>query len=280
MSTTGGQYKEIPWPKERELVIDVVELGLSKHRVPFLIELDVTQARSAMRRYKERTGESLSFTAWIARCIAQAVSEHKQVHAIRRGHKSMILFDDVDIMVIVEKTIDGEAFPLPYMLRQANQKSVRQIHDEIRAAQAQAAGHGDMMLGQGQNPWFATLYPWMPKVLRQGMGRWLARDPFRLKKVAGTVLITTLGMMGHVGGWSLPIGPQPLCFAVGGIARKPGVRDDSIEIREYLSLSLVFDHDVVDGAPIARFISRLTELVEGGFGLPEEAAAAVEPATV
>jgi pyruvate/2-oxoglutarate dehydrogenase complex dihydrolipoamide acyltransferase (E2) component len=67
---------------------------------------------------------------------------------------------------------------------------------------------------------------------------------------------------------------------VGGIARKPGVRDDNIEIREYLSLSLVFDHDVVDGAPIARFISRLTELVEGGFGLPEEAEAAVEPATV
>jgi hypothetical protein len=51
MSTTGGQYEEIPWPKERELVIDVVELGLSKHRVPFLIELDVTQARGALRRY-------------------------------------------------------------------------------------------------------------------------------------------------------------------------------------------------------------------------------------
>jgi hypothetical protein len=82
----------------------------------------------------------------------------------------MILFDDVDIMIIVEKTIDGEAFPLPYMLRQANQKSVQQIHNEIRAVQAQAAGHGDMMLGQGQTPWFATLYPWMPKMLRQGMG--------------------------------------------------------------------------------------------------------------
>jgi pyruvate/2-oxoglutarate dehydrogenase complex dihydrolipoamide acyltransferase (E2) component len=66
---------------------------------------------------------------------------------------------------------------------------------------------------------------------------------------------------------------------VGGIARKPGVSGESIAIREYLSLSLVFDHDVVDGAPVARFISRLRELVEGGFGLPEEVAVAVEPAT-
>jgi pyruvate/2-oxoglutarate dehydrogenase complex dihydrolipoamide acyltransferase (E2) component len=278
MNKTVEQYEEVPFPKNRKLVIDVVELGLSKHRILYLIELDVTQARAALRREKERTGEILSFTAWIARCIAQAISEHKQVHAVRRGRTSMLLFKDVDIMIIVEKTIDGEAFPLPYLLRQANQKSVRQIHDEIRAAQAQAAEHGDMVLGE-KNPWFATYYLWLPKVLRMGIGRWMMRDPFRHKKAAGTVLITALGMMGHFGGWAVPIGTQPLCFGVGGIARKPGVSGDRIEIREYLSLSLVFDHDVVDGAPIARFISRLTELMESGFGLPEEAKATVEPAT-
>jgi pyruvate/2-oxoglutarate dehydrogenase complex dihydrolipoamide acyltransferase (E2) component len=276
MKKTVEQYEEVSFPKNRELVITVVELGLSKHRILYLIELDVTQAHAALRREKERTGESLSFTAWIARCIAQAISEHKQVHALKRGRTSMLLFKDVDIMIIVEKTIDGEAFPLPYLLKQANQKSVRQIHDEIRAAQTQAAGHGDIVLG-GKNPWFASLLPWMPKVLLMGIGRWQMRDPFRHKKAAGTVLITALGMMGHFSGWAVPIGTQPVCFGVGGIARKPGVNGDRIEIREYLSLSLVFDHDVVDGAPIARFMSRLTELMESGFGLPEEAKAAVGP---
>ena len=276
MKKTVEQYEEVPFPKNRELVIDVVELGLSKHRILYMIELDVTQARAALRREKERTGESLSFTAWLARCIAQAISEHKQVHALRRGRTSMLLFKDVDIMIIVEKTIDGEAFPLPYLLKQANQKSVRQIHDEIRAAQAQAAGPGDLVLG-GKNPWFTTFYLWMPKVLRQALGRLLMGDPFRLKKAFGTVLITAVGMMGHFSGWAVPISLQPVCFGVGGIARKPGANGDSIEIREYLSLSLVFDHDVVDGAPIARFMSRLTELMESGFGLPEEAKAAVRP---
>jgi pyruvate/2-oxoglutarate dehydrogenase complex dihydrolipoamide acyltransferase (E2) component len=34
-----------------------------------------------------------------------------------------------------------------------------------------------------------------------------------------------------------------------------------------LSLTVVFDHDVVDGAPAARFVQRLVELIEGGYGL-------------
>ena len=54
---------------------------------------------------------------------------------------------------------------------------------------------------------------------------------------------------------------------MGGIAKKPGVIGDKIEIREYLSMTIMFDHDVVDGAPAARFVARLTDLVENAFGL-------------
>jgi pyruvate/2-oxoglutarate dehydrogenase complex dihydrolipoamide acyltransferase (E2) component len=54
---------------------------------------------------------------------------------------------------------------------------------------------------------------------------------------------------------------------VGGIARKPAVVEDHIEPREMLSLTVIFDHDVVDGAPAARFVQRLVELIESGYGL-------------
>jgi len=40
-----------------------------------------------------------------------------------------------------------------------------------------------------------------------------------------------------------------------------------IESREMLSLTIIFDHDVIDGAPAARFTCRLVELIESGFGL-------------
>lgn len=38
-----------------------------------------------------------------------------------------------------------------------------------------------------------------------------------------------------------------------GIARKPGVVEEKIAVREYLSLTLDFDHDIIDGAPAVRF---------------------------
>ena len=43
-----------------------------------------------------------------------------------------------------------------------------------------------------------------------------------------------------------------------------------IEPRERLSLTLVFDHDVIDGAPAARFARRLMELIESGYRLDKE----------
>lgn len=43
--------------------------------------------------------------------------------------------------------------------------------------------------------------------------------------------------------------------------------DGRIEIREYLSLTLSFNHDVIDGAPAARFAQRLKELIESAYGL-------------
>jgi hypothetical protein len=54
---------------------------------------------------------------------------------------------------------------------------------------------------------------------------------------------------------------------VGGIGQKSGIVDGHIAIREYLSLTISFDHDIIDGAPAARFTQRLKELIESGSGL-------------
>ena len=53
------------------------------------------------------------------------------------------------------------------------------------------------------------------------------------------------------------------------IAEKPGVVNGTIAIRDYLSLTISFDHDIVDGAPAARFTERLKDLIESGYGLPD-----------
>ena len=63
---------------------------------------------------------------------------------------------------------------------------------------------------------------------------------------------------------------QPASIASSG--EKPGVVDGHIAIREYLSMTLSFDHDIIDGAPAARFVQRLKDLIQSGYGLAESEA--------
>ena len=55
-------------------------------------------------------------------------------------------------------------------------------------------------------------------------------------------------------------------MGVGKIPLKPAVVAGRIEAREILHLTVMFDHDVIDGAPAARFTRRLVELFESGDG--------------
>ncbi len=80
-------------------------------------------------------------------------------------------------------------------------------------------------------------------------------------------------------GWGIPLPDHSLWVTVGGIGEKSGVVDGHIAIREYLSLTISFDHDIVDGAPAARFTARLKELLESGYGLPDSTEE-MEPAGV
>ncbi len=81
--------------------------------------------------------------------------------------------------------------------------------------------------------------------------------------------LSAVGMFGKGAGWGIPITEHTLDLTLGGIAEKPGVVDRQIAIREYLSITLSFDHDLIDGAPAARFTQRLKELIESGYGLAE-----------
>ena len=81
------------------------------------------------------------------------------------------------------------------------------------------------------------------------------------------MLVTSIGMFGTGSGWGIPVPNHTLQLTLGGIAKKPGVVEDRIEVRKYLSVTISFDHDIVDGAPAARFMQRLKELIESGYSL-------------
>ena len=272
-----GTYKEREFPEFRNPTLDTLDIGIKKHHIPFLFEVDVTEAREYIRGFKARTGEGLSFTGWVMKCISQAVSEHKHIQAMRKGRRSLILFDDVDISVVVERSVGHsdtppETLPMPYVVRRANEKTVKEIHDEIRTAQAESLGTGEVQLGARRNARLTRAFNLMPRFVRYLLvWRRLTKDPFFAKKTMGTVVVTSVGSIGKDSGygWAIPIGIHPVVFALGNIAKKPGVVGEEIKIREYLSMTVLFDHDVTDGAPVARFIQRLKELLEQSYGLNE-----------
>ena len=86
----------------------------------------------------------------------------------------------------------------------------------------------------------------------------------------GSVGVTAVGMFGQGhSGWGLYPTRHSLDLVVGSIASKPAVVEGRIEPRQILNLTVAFDHDVIDGAPAARFVKRLVELIESGYGLDE-----------
>ncbi len=78
----------------------------------------------------------------------------------------------------------------------------------------------------------------------------------------GVFTITNLGMLGVAAFTPIINLPQVAILGVGAIVREPAVVDDKIVVRDRVTLSLTFDHRVVDGAPAARFLAHLRQAIE------------------
>lgn len=83
----------------------------------------------------------------------------------------------------------------------------------------------------------------------------------------GSFTITNLGAY-EIDAFTPIINP-PECaiLGVGRIAARPVGQDGQIALRQTVALSLSFDHRLVDGAPAARFLQRIKQLVERPYAL-------------
>jgi len=248
----GDTYAIEAFPRQRQLVRDAGWMGRRKSMIHGFVEIDVTAARQRMRQYQEK----LSFTAFLLAAIGRAVEADKRVHGCLDWRSRLIVFDEVDALITIEIPTEDGTFPLVQPIRGINLRPVADIHREIRAVQKNPRQSAGM-----QSPLMRTFY-YYPGFLRHIAYRILERKPHWRKDFAGTVGFTSVGMFGKGSGWGLGMPIHTLAITAGGIAEKPAVVAGSIKIREFLSVTLSFDHDVVDGAPAARFTQRFIDLVE------------------
>ena len=251
----------LPFPRLRRFATDLGFMTRNKLTIRGLVEVDVTKPRQYIREHKAQTGEARSFTAFLAHCLGAAVDVDKSVHAYQDWRGRLVIFDEVDITIPVEVETASERFLTGHIVRAANRKNVAAIHDEIRSAQSQSLRRA------ARETRLLALFTILPAPLRRFLLWIIWSNPRASKQVRGTVTLTSVGMFGARGGWGIGAPSHTLSIVVGGIAHKPTLVDGHLELHEYLCLTLEFDHDIVDGAPAARFTQRLIELIESGHGL-------------
>jgi len=259
-------YKITGFPDSRIATIDVCEIGKQKHHITGLLEFDVTLSRMKIREYNKTHSEKISFNAWLISVIASTIKKYEAAASFLNGKNKLIIFDDVNVSIVVEKEIQGTKVPIPLIIEKAHKASIASITKQISEAKNKEFTDNEIVL-QKKAQKYERIYYVLPGFLRRYFWKFILKRPKIAYKKMGNVAFTTIGMMGKVNGWFIPISVHPVCFGISSIIKKPCVVDDKIEIREILNMSILIDHDVIDGAPMARLISDLAKNIESGMNI-------------
>jgi len=259
-------YQLAPFPRSQDQIIDWLDIAARRHTMHALLDVDITDSRRAIRDERARTGEPLSLTAFVIACFAHALGENLQMQAVRRGRRQLAIFTAVDVAMGVENTVDGSDIPVPHVIRSAHRKGAATITRELRRAVVEPEPYRSIRR-------FLPMWLILPRFVRRLVWTRLLAEPARRRRLIGTTFVTALGMFGSRAGWAIPQALNyPVGLTIGGLARRPVVAhsdssSQSIENHEFLSLTISFDHDLIDGAPAARFTAQFADLLESGWGL-------------
>jgi pyruvate/2-oxoglutarate dehydrogenase complex dihydrolipoamide acyltransferase (E2) component len=218
-----------------------------------LVDLDVTEANQLLARSEP----PLSFTAFVVASVARAAAEHPEVHAYRNWLGQLVSHQHVDVTTIVEITTPQGPFPLAHVIRDADIRDVADLTAELRRVKTDPT-----VSGSGR--WLARAAPIAARIpgVIPAMYRMMGRS-VRVRQHTGTVAVTAVGMFAGGGGFGIT---QPTLMSLqvvaGGVTARPRVVHRKIEVRDVLDLTVTIDHDVVDGAPAARFGAELRQLIE------------------
>jgi pyruvate dehydrogenase E2 component (dihydrolipoamide acetyltransferase) len=220
--------ERIPLKSVRAIIAE--RMGTSAHttaRVTLFMEVDATEFVAARERLKAKVAEAWGFAPGyndlLGKVVAGALRKFPYMNA-RLAPDAVELLGHVNIGI----AMDTERGLLVPVVRDADQKNLQQFGAESRQLMERAR-----------------------------VGRSLPDD-----LSGGTFTITNLGMY-DVDAFTPIINlPEGAILGVGRIAPKVVPREGEIVVRQMWTLCLVFDHRLVDGAPAARFLQYIKQVIE------------------
>ncbi|MDF1550038.1 MAG: 2-oxo acid dehydrogenase subunit E2 [Bacteroidales bacterium] len=257
MFEPSDKYTKVTYPKIRRATIGVLKAAKRKNMIHSIIEVDISNARRNIRKIKKETKKYISFTGYIIYCVSKAVNENKIMHAYRNKKNQLILFKDVDVSTTIERKIDNNSEVVAMIVRGANHKTIAEISEEIKTEKEKDVSEAEVFRS-------INLFLAIPSFIRQLVFRFLDKSPKLMKKKAGTIMVTSANMIGSGAGWGIPVATHTLNITIGGIVDRLVEQNNKVEKRQHLCLTFSFDHDIIDGAPAARFIRNIKKIIEGG----------------
>lgn len=250
-------FKTIPYTQIRKDTKDFLDLAKGRNYVQAMSEIDVTALYEKFKERKKRGIKNNSLSVYTLWCYGQALMKHPEIQSLKAKNK-LVIFEDVDVALMMEKELpDGKKQPFPYIFRSVQKRTF----DELSAELLQVKNLDLTTIRKKKK---SLIIRRLPKRLRMFFLRLLLKNPKRSKEVLGTVALTCLGMVfSNKPFWPLPIGPYPCILATGAVYTK---RECSAE-RKMLCVTITIDHDIADGAPVARFGNTFMRLMESGIGL-------------
>lgn len=258
--TTNYRFQKII--RSRIATFDIFDVGMRKHHISAMLEFDVTESRAKLRELRKK-GINVSFNAWLLKIIGSVLEKHPEAAAYFYNKKKLIIFDDINISMIIEKLIGDVKVPMPLVIEKVNKKTALEITREIEKAKGLELNPDDIVL-EKQSAAYQRLYYHMPGKLRRLFWKILLKSPKAAYRTMGNVSVTSIGMIGRINGWFVHKSVHPVSFGVGSVLKKPVVINNEIKIREILNMTILVDHDVIDGAPMVRLLDDLTNYIETG----------------
>ncbi|MDA0322450.1 MAG: dihydrolipoamide acetyltransferase family protein [Verrucomicrobia bacterium] len=226
-AVASGATTEIPVKGIRKIIAQRMKESLSSTaQLTLNRSFDATKLlalRKSMKALEAQGGPKITLNDMIVYATMRTLTQHADLNAHFLGDK-IVQYGDVNMGVAVD-TPRGLIVPV---IRGANQKSLTEISNEIkRLAEAAQAG----------------------KISSDDLG-------------GGTFTITTLGALGIETFTPVLNTPEVAILGVGGLFVKPVRVGDAVAYVDAMHLSLTIDHQAVDGAPGARFLTALAESLE------------------
>jgi len=225
----GAEVEVIPVRGVRRAVAE--KMVKAKRLIPHayhLDEVDLTellQLRERLKAEAERLGVRLTVLPFLVRAAARSLREYPMLNSEYDEERNVIV---VKKEINIGVAVDTEQGLVVVVVKNADKKSLLELAREIGTlAEKARAGKLDVQDVRGS-----------------------------------TFTISNIGAVGGLGGLSILNYPEAAILAVGQARKRPWVVEDRVEIRDIALVAVSFDHRVVDGAYVARFVNRLKELLE------------------